>query len=248
MKNYRRLPLDGLANARELGGFPCPEGSTAFGIYLRSEVPARLSERDFVLLKEYGLKTVIDFRGKEELDKTADVLAAQDWITYIHLPVFDEDVARGAMKDMLKDMPADFTWGKHYIQMAEAKKDWAKSVLETIADSEGTVLFHCTTGKDRTGIISAVLLGLCDVSVSDIAADYCVSEIYLRDMYKSMSKYMPVDMTINGPNPFFSTAWENMVNLLEYINNTYGDMAGYVLNCGVAQETVDAIRSRFIEA
>ena len=248
MGNYRRLPLEGLANARELGGFPCPEGLTAFGRYLRSEVPARLSESDFTFFKEYGLKTVIDFRGGEEIAKTADVLSAQDWITYIHLPVFDENVVRGAAKDMLKDMSADFTWGKHYVQMAEEKKDWVKTVLETIAASEGVVLFHCTTGKDRTGIISAVLLGLCGVSESDIAADYCVSEIYLRDMFKAMSKYVPVDMDIEGSNPFLSTKWENMVMLLEYISRTYGGMAGYVRECGVAQETVDIIRGRFIEA
>ena len=247
MGNYRRLPLDGLANARELGGFPCAEGSTAFGKYLRSEIPARLSEGDFAFLKEYGLKTVIDFRGGEEITRTADVLAACDWITYIHLPVFDEDVVRGSAQDMLKGMAADFSWGKHYIQMAESKKDWVKAVLDTIAGSEGVVLFHCTTGKDRTGIITAVLLGLCGVSEDDIAADYCVSEIYLREMYKSMSKYVPVDMEMDGPNPFLSTAWENMVTLLEYVYKTYGDMAGYVRDCGITQETVDAIRGKLIE-
>lgn len=246
MREYRRLPLEKLDNARELGGFPTPGGVTAYGVFLRSEIPSSLTDGDIRFLKEYGLKMVIDFRGKMEIEKTPDVLAAEDWIEYLHMPMFDEAAARGVAKGSLEPLPADFSWGKHYIQMADSRKAWVKEVLEALAGCAAAALFHCTTGKDRTGIVAALLLGMCGVADNDIAADYCVSQVYLQDMYKTMSHLMPVGAGGDMSDPFFSTAPENILMLLRHLNSQYGGISEYVAACGVSGETVDKIREKLI--
>lgn len=241
---YRRLPLDGLANARELGGFPMPGGATAYGKFIRSEIPAALTERDIEFLKNYGLKMVIDFRGSTEIAQTPDALAGLDWIEYINLPMFDEASARGAKKKSSEPLPANFSWGGHYVSMTDGAKPWVKNVLEAMARCDGAVLFHCTTGKDRTGIMTAMLLGLCGVADNDIIADYSVSQVYLQEMYKTMTHLMPPGTTSDMSDPFFSTAPENMLALLTHINEKYGGIPAYIESCGVLPQTEKELRKR----
>ncbi len=243
MTHYRRLPLDGLNNARELGGFPTPYGATEFGVFLRCEVPSALTKRDIAFLRDYGVTDVIDFRGSLELERTPDVLAREPWLEYHHIPLFDEHAAKGAMPESERSQ-ARFFWGDQYISMTESGKGWVREVLTTLAGAAGCAIFHCTTGKDRTGIITALLLGLCGVSGEDIAADYCISSLYLREMYEKMSFLMPAGRRGDFSDPFFSTAAENMQALLEHWNKTYGGIEGYVRACGVGDAAAAKIREK----
>ena len=243
MSNYRRLPLSGLKNARELGGFPTRSGATKFGVFIRSELPQGLTEEDKLFLKEYGVKEDLDFRGSFEIEHTRDQLEGEDWIRYIHMPMFDITVAGGnsGVRRLIDDK--DFTWGDHYIEMAETHKDWVKKVLERLSEAEGTVLFHCTTGKDRTGIITALLLGLCGVCREDIVADYCVSQVYLLPMFLRMQKFLDGGGK-SLEDPFFSTAPEHMVKLLDHIDKKYGGIEWYLSGCDTSAETITKLREK----
>ena len=245
MTAYRRLPLTGLINARELGGYNIPDGTTKYGVFIRSEVPSKLTDSDLEFLKNYGVTTAVDFRGGEEIEKAPDMLAGMDWVSYHHLPLFDEDAAQGAVKKQrYPGDTADFNWRDHYIAMAETHKDWVLQVLQTLADAPGAALFHCTTGKDRTGLISAAILSICGVSREDIIADYSVSEIYLRPLYLNMTHLMPPGFKADLSNPFFSTAPDNMRSLLEHMDEKYGGMSGYLTDCGVSEQLMDRIRQK----
>jgi protein-tyrosine phosphatase len=243
MNIYRRLPLTGLINARELGGFPTPTGATKYGVFIRSELPKCLTENDKCFLKEYGVTADIDFRGNFETERTSDALKDEDWINYIHIPVFDAEVA-GEGKSIRKLIDNDnFTWGDHYIEMVESRKDWVRNVFEAMSCEKAAVLYHCTTGKDRTGIITALLLGLCGVDRSDIVADYCVSQIYLQPIYQRMQKMLgengrPAD------DPFFSTSPGHMTKLLDHFDNKYGSVAGYLEQCGVPGVILGKLKSK----
>jgi protein tyrosine/serine phosphatase len=80
-------------------------------------------------------------------------------------------------------------WIKVYIAIAENGKDWIRKNMEIVADHDGGVLYHCMTGKDRTGLFTAMLLGLCNAYPADIIADYSVSQVNLRPFYLSMMKF-----------------------------------------------------------
>ena len=250
-RKYRRLPLTGLNNCRELGGYAAGGGITKYGACLRSEVPSALTEDDIRFLKDYGLTTVIDLRSSFETKHIPDVLASMPWVEYINLPMFSEAAVAGANLDVhdRKKTPFDdsFAWRNEYIRFAGDHKDWVRRVLEAVSKAPGAVLYHCTTGKDRTGIISAMLLGLCGVAEEDIIADYAVSQIYLKEMYRTMTHLLPEKDHGNIHHPFFSTAPANMEGLLEHIDREYGGCLPYLGACGVSDSVIAALRTKLVE-
>ncbi len=252
--HYRRLPLQGLCNARDLGGYPAENGRiTKFGAFIRSEVPSHLTPEDMDFLKNYGVKMSIDFRGARELEKAPSRMAAAGWAEYRHCPMFNETVARGAgleQKGPVKPVPdGDDLWKKMYVSMAEEHKSWVKSALETAAGCSGAVMYNCTTGKDRTGMFSAFLLAIAGVGDLDIIADYCVSQVYLRPMYSTMFHLLPGRATESGPDlsdPFFKTQPENMETLLEHFNKNYGGTRAYLASCGVTEDVMELLRNKLV--
>ena len=108
-------------------------------------------------------------------------------------------------------------------------------------------VFHCFTGKDRTGILAALILGVCGASTEDIAADYSVSQLYLRPMYRWMRENIP-DFAARAENaPFFSTAGENILAVCDHLENEYGGAERFLRECGVGADTLDALRRRMIK-
>lgn len=258
----RRLPLTGLKNARELGGFPTRDGKvTKYGVFLRSEVPVRLTQEDLDCLRRYGVTQSVDLRGMHETQHLVSMLKDLDWCKYVHAPMFNLQVS---MEDFLKQEPKpdkysrhpatpDVDWPGLYISMLEEYTPWTKRILELAAECEGVMLYHCTTGKDRTGMMTAMLLSIAGVEDDDIIADYCVSQVYMRPVYKELMKTMPPLYDENGnelmpdiDGPFFRTAPGNMRGLLEHLEGKYGSVEGYIRHCGVSDETIRTIRGKLV--
>ncbi len=248
MKAYRRLPLTGLLNARDLGGYPTPEGITRYGVFLRSDLPQNVTQEDIALLREWGLTLDVDLRGGPELKTRPDALAGESWLEYRQLSMF-ELTAAGAMQS--DHGPAAFEegffWGDEYIRMIENHHDWVRRVLEAMAEAPGGAMFHCATGKDRTGVMAALLLGLCDVSDDDIAADYALSECYLLPIYNRLLPHIPEGMIQSLDAPFFSTAPKNIRAFTEHLRREYGSINGFLDACDVSGDVRDCIRGKLIE-
>lgn len=239
MTNYRRLPVKGLMNARDLGGFAVSGGVTKFGVFVRSDVPADLTQEDKLLLKKYGLKSVVDFRSSKECSAKPDVLSGEAWVSYINIPMYDEAAAKGICTSDKK-----FCWADHYIRMVESCRSWMREVITVLSKSESCVLFHCATGKDRTGLAAMALLGLCGVSDYDIAADYSVSGIYLQPLCEKLLKEGKINSL---DDPFFSTSPENMLRLTAHINKEYGGICSYLESCGISKETLLSLKNRLVQ-
>jgi protein-tyrosine phosphatase len=248
---YRRLPLTGLKNARDLGGYPTRDGgATRYRTLIRSEAPLKLTEADLAFLREFGVKTSIDFRGDREVERQPSVLKDAGWVRYLRSPTFNEQVAFTSRQTSKRPAVSSFVdWGEKYVEMAEGCRDWILTTLTLIAQSEGAVLFNCTTGKDRTGMISALLLGICGVSNDDITADYCVSEVYLTPVYEELIRtfleYWPNE-TVSIADPFFRTSPKNMQRLLAHFDERYGGVEAYVRACGAGEAVLQSIRRKLI--
>jgi protein-tyrosine phosphatase len=262
--SFRRLPLETLCNARDLGGFPVSGGgATCFRRFVRSELPDAINEADKLFLRDYGVTLSLDFRGSAEIAEYPSPLAAEPWAKYVHCPLWSIEAAHG--KPQLPDTPepkpvpkaqdvpreendrrlASIDWIPVYITMAEENKPWVKRNFELIAASDGCVHYHCMTGKDRTGIFTAMLLGSAGVADDDIIADYSVSQIYLKPFYKA---FREGDAAFPG-NPdltlmFYRTHPETMQGFLEHINGKYEDMRGYLASCGIEPSLIDEIADR----
>ncbi len=240
MPGFRRLPLGDIPNLRDLGGWAVTNGVTQCGVFLRSALPQYIDEESEALLRRYDLRTVIDFRSERETERDPDPLRYMDGVRYLSIPMFDSAASGAALRIRPE---ANFSWPEHYIRMLETQKDWVLRVMSALAASEGCALFHCTTGKDRAGIISALILSMCSVCDEDVIADYSVSEIYLRPMYEEMESYSRLcggDIEA----PFYRTSPATMREMLDYIHSNYGSAAGYLEDCGLPESAAARIRAK----
>lgn len=250
-QGFKRLPLQGLYNARDLGGYPTASGRmTAYGVFLRSEAPRALTDGDLAFLKDYGVQTTLDFRGDREVALAPSCLEGQPWLRYVRCPTFNDQVAFGARKSKSGPPMGSFVdWRQKYTEMADSCKPWVKDTLGHLAAGAGAALYHCTTGKDRTGIISALLLGLCDVAPADIVADYCISEVYLTPVYEELRaaflQRWPEEQ-VHLSDPFFKTAPEYMQALLQHLGRAYGGIRPYLEACGVEESVVEQLKKKLL--
>ncbi len=267
MVHYKRLPLEGLHNARDLGGFRAEGGVTRYGVFVRSEVPKALTEADIKFLQEYGVTTSLDLRGRQESKAPASVLAELPGHRYVLCPMEDPEAAAASAAEEKRPEPEfkpeppktvgpgeksffDIEWTMVYIDILERGKAWVKNIFEQAAACEGCLLYHCFTGKDRTGMFTALLLGVCGVSKTDIIGDYSLSMSYLRPFYRDMSEapyFVDGEGRPDYSRGFYCTAPETIERTMEHLEEKYGSITDYVLACGVSESTVAAIREKLIE-
>ncbi len=238
METSKRLQLDSILNCRDLGGYPCPDGVTRFGRFLRCAIPETPTGDDIVKVLQYGVNTVIDLRDKEEAERNPSVFKFLDGVDYHHICLLEFNPA--AVEFFGTSLE------KSYIYSIENHKQDYKNVLETIADAkDGCILYNCYFGKDRTGLLSAILLYIAGADVEDIIADYQVSYTYLLPfIQKNFSEGSP--WGVEGD--FFKSDANTIANLLNFINENYGDISGYLKNIGVTDDTVSKIKNRFFKS
>ncbi len=239
MHHVRRLPLEGLYNARDLGGYAAAGGVTRFGVYVRCEAPCGLPEATVRALRDYGIRTAVDLRSLEETEtRPSDLRAAMECLS---CPQDGDDETFRSSRHV--------DWQAVYIRRCEDSRPWVRRALELAARREGGVLFHCTTGKDRTGLIACFLLAIAGVSPADIVADYCVSEVYLQPVFEAM-RSGALTLRPGGPPAYdpsvFHTPPSAMAGLLAYLETRYGSVPGYLLDAGVPAEVLAAIREKFV--
>jgi len=153
----RRIELDGCVNFRDLGGYPTEAGRRLrWRVLFRSDALHALSASDVAHLRdEIGMSDVVDLRSSFELGAEGRGLLESEPIDFHHTPLFDGDVRRAetAAAERLT------TLAERYIGMLELASGPIARVVEILSSARGAAVFHCAAGKDRTGVISAVLLG-----------------------------------------------------------------------------------------
>ncbi|MBO3663930.1 tyrosine-protein phosphatase [Microbacterium stercoris] len=164
----RTLTIAGLANARDLGGLTRRDGSvTPWGVFVRTERLDRVDAQGWDALRAHGVRTVIDLRRPSESTGHAPTSVA-------HVRVdLDGDEA-----EFWEPYEADGRWGTPLYYLAHLRElpHRLAAVLEAIAAAEeGAILFHCSAGWDRTGLLAAVLLRALDVETDAAVADYLLS-------------------------------------------------------------------------
>ncbi|WP_272031742.1 tyrosine-protein phosphatase [Oceanobacillus kimchii] len=234
--NWVRLPLDSLDNCRELGGYSTRFGQqTKWHSFLRSSDMSKLTQEDNDFLKQYGLKTVIDLRGADEIEKHKNPLAEVDFCNYHNIPFITKEVSDITFSTY------KVTMGDFYIDLLEQKSDSVKKIFDVIAGAEeGCILFHCAAGKDRTGILAMLLLGLAGVERKDIVSNYEVTYTNLESMHHLVSS------NENIPQEYMYSNRDYILKAYEYILETYQSVDQYLIAKDVDQYTIDQIRERFL--
>lgn len=254
MRFYSRYPMDGLKNCRDLGGLPAAGGGvTRFGVLIRSELPRELSAADVELIRSLGITTSIDLRSTRESRVSPSAMRELDFVQYLHLPLFNEAAALGEQQAAPRPTGpqeiGDIDWAHEYISMLEEAKDWACRIVTAVAEAPGAVHFHCTTGKDRTGLFAMLMMGIAGCEPEDIIANYAVSEIHMRPVYLKLAHLLPGGAATEEDldRGFFCTSHGNMRAVVSYLGETYGGICEYLHACGVTDELMQRVRDKFVE-
>lgn len=201
MKSYRRLPLTGAKNTRDLGGYPAKGNKiTKYHVWYRSDNLHSLTDSDWELLKQANVKIIIDLRSSAE--RSMQGYDAQAYgIDCFALPLLQENPSLDSAKEVLQNTFVQ-SMELDYVSMVKENIHNIIEILKKMAEAvkQGAVLFHCSAGKDRTGIISALLLWNAGVAGSDIIADYQVTKTYITDVDNELFQMVPEAVIASHPN------------------------------------------------
>lgn len=233
--NWVRLPLEGVKNCRELGGYSTRKGDQVkWHAFLRSSDLHDLTEEDILFLEQYGVKTVIDLRGADEIVERPNPLAETDFCAYHNIPFAGQPLLE-------LDGMVGMTMGDFYVRLIE-ESEFVKTIFDTIAATEdGGVIFHCAAGKDRTGVLAMLLLGLAEVERKDIVANYEVTYTNM-EAFKGYLKEDAVPYEIR--ESFLYSSREYIETAYDHLIEKYGTFEEYLLTRGIKQEVIDRVKVR----
>lgn len=176
----RHIVFDGTRNFRDLGGISTQSGVTRRGIVFRSERLSDFSDADCQRLSELGVKTIIDMRSEEERERAPNRLAPDGLARQIHRPFLPRHTL--AMFEAINsgeyaESDAIAAMLRQYDALAlEHVADYRQVIDDLLAPAAAPVVFHCTSGKDRTGMVAAILLLALGAERSAIVEDYVITE------------------------------------------------------------------------
>lgn len=245
----RLIDLEGCLNFRDLGGYPTRDGRRlAWRRIYRSDGLHRLTAADVVRLRdELALSDLIDLRSSAEVALDGRGPLEHEPMAFHHVPLFDGDrpsTFTGEAKRQMEQM----SLADRYYGLAEMAKEKIARVVTIVADAKGGAVYHCAAGKDRTGVISALLLAALGVPDELIVADYALSQQNLdaiierlqeSEGYKEMFEALPPDTLHAEP--------ETMVSLLAKVADRYGSVPGYLESAGVGAPVIERLRANVLE-
>ncbi len=230
-ENIFKSLLNSTYNTRDLGNYtsritgkPLKKWSI-----LRSDLCENLSEEDVTTLKKHNVLTNVDMRGAAESDYRNNFFKDRDDFNFTYTPI-EEGASFPDSVDKVSDS---------YLTIA--KSDNMTTVFKTIANAKTSVIYNCTAGKDRTGVVSAVILGLCGVDKEDIIKDYVLTRIFYKERLEYIHKIHPeVDMNIVTPCERF------MEEFLDKLLSKYGSFKDYLLARGLTETEIESIQNKLL--
>jgi len=245
----RRLAWDGCLNVRDLGGHPTEDGSqTRMRAIVRADSVRQLSETGWEQLVDYGVRTVVDLRRQSELEQDPP---AELPVDVVHVPLLGELTLAEEMAVGQRWLaaPDDVSATREgYLDMLEQYRENVAAAVSAIARApDGGVLVHCAGGKDRTGLVAAVLLRLAGVSLDDIASDYALSAENLASILDAWLDAAVDENDRELRRRISGSPAEAMADVLGEIERRYGSVRDYLLAGGASDEELERARGRLRE-
>lgn len=247
----RVLNVEGAYNVRDLGGYRTADGgTTCWGAFLRADGLHNLTDSAKKGLVEYGVRTVIDLRRTLETVETPNALAGMEDIEFFHLNMIGDTDPPGYVPPPQDAWTTPGQTAEIYRVLLDQRQAVICDTLVTLANSKGhTAIYHCAAGTDRTGIISALLLGLAGVPDDTIIADYALSAHGLRNklLAEGIPDYLAdQDFTLEQPPELLAPPY-SMERTLQHLSDQYGGIEPYVRHIGLNDAHIDDIRNMLRE-
>ena len=237
----RHIVLEGSYNTRDIGGYPIEEGGTTrWKTFIRSDGMHRLTDDDQVRLMDYGVRTVIDLRTTVETETTPNVFADSAHPSYHHCNLIgDAQYEREAIAVPAVRIARTYTrWlDERQAQVADALKKLA-------SPGSQTAIYHCASGKDRAGLITALLLSLAGVSRDVVVADYALTAefLYMRLVSGGAPSW---EEEVGSPAEFEALYCprDGMARTFAHLDRVYGSVEEYAQSIGLTPGQIGNIRS-----
>ncbi|HCA88706.1 MAG TPA: protein tyrosine phosphatase [Streptomyces sp.] len=240
----RHIPFERLHNFRDLGGYAATDGRTVrWCVLYRADSLSKLAGADLDRFLALGVRTVIDLRYSWEIDRSGRV-PEYDGLAYHHLSIEHRPYDQAALGPDIDPGPY---LAERYSEVAHDGAEGIRRALEAIAADTGSpAVFHCTSGKDRTGLIAALVLSLVGVPEDDVVADFALTELaserLIADWWAEYAHRQPL-----WPGYGRAPA-QAMRLLLAGLAERYGSVRGYAADrLGVRDELVTALRARLLQ-
>jgi protein-tyrosine phosphatase len=239
----RHLHLEGTYNLRDMGGYPTLDGrAIRWRTFFRSDSLHRLPPAAQTTLIGYGVRTVLDLRRSDEVQVAPNVFTGSPAMAYHHVSLLmDTPQSRRQAPRPLTDT---------YRVILDQRQEQLRQVLATLAAPGGLpAVVHCTAGKDRTGLIVALVLGLAGVSAATIVEDYALSAQYLVGTYLEEARQRAEKNGVSWEwfQHQVSCPPEFMHTTLQYLDERYGGIAAYVHAIGLSDTQCIRLQEALVE-
>lgn len=227
----RHITFESVRNFRDLGGYQTQDGySVAWRRLFRSGDLRQITSSDLTRLREeIGLTSVIDLRSPIEVKAQGIGVLSEVGIRYHSVPFIASTGDSNKEREMFREFS---NMGEVYLSLMRDKEFNRRVVeaLEIIAEPENhPLVFHCFAGKDRTGILAAIVLSILGVADADIIEDYTLTAPYMEELIRGMNNNPEMaEATKHLPGYFWKAAPESMALFLSTLQREYGSVRGYV--------------------
>jgi len=247
--SQRWIELEGADNTRDLGGLAVAGGGrTRFRRLLRAGTLQDLTAGDVAYLTEdLGIRTVVDLRLTDEATREGSALSGIPAVRYFSLPLSS---AGNVRSDIVAD-GAEMDIVGHYVALLESSAANIVTAARIFADDgSGPAIFHCAAGKDRTGVLAAVVLDAAGVGREAIIADYALTGQRMKQISArllGLATYRDMRALSRGVKGAATADEESMAAFLDELHRRYGSGAGYLTAHGLSAGDLAALRAALVE-
>jgi protein-tyrosine phosphatase len=243
----RLIALDAVHNFRDLGGYPTVGGQTTkWRTLFRADGLYRLTTADAQAVIDLGVKTVIDLRTDNEVKTRGTFPVDKFPVAFHHLSIIDATWNEGETP-VIEDTVEFLVWA--YREMiANAAQKFANAIEVIAATDVLPLVFHCAAGKDRTGVLAALILSILGVPDEIISADYGLTELGMKRLIKWAEVSQPELATAyaNMPARFAAADPRAMAIILDDLNTKHGSVQNFVREIGVSDQTANTLRESLL--
>jgi protein-tyrosine phosphatase len=237
----RHVAIAGTFNIRDLGGYAACQGQTRWRQLLRADGLHRLDAAGMATLADEGVRTVIDLRRDHELESHPNPFRNHPDVAYHNVSLFEAlDPTAMTGGDVLLDL---------YLAALTTRYGSIAKVLTLIADAPtGIVLFHCTAGKDRTGLIAALILALAGVETAVIVEDYALTGPMIAPLLETfIADAIARGSDVEAFRPLLACDPQTMAATLAFLIDNHGSVEAYLASIGLDNDTVGRLKARLAE-
>jgi protein-tyrosine phosphatase len=239
------VPFEGVHNFRDLGGYGTGNGRrTRWGQLYRSDAMHDLTSSDLEVFRTLGIAAIVDLRSPAEVQRTGRGLIESEPHRFVSAPVlsnYTTSESRAAVDESYLT--------RRYLQYLDVGAPAFVSVFEEMAKEENyPLVFNCFLGKDRTGVVAALVLSCLEVERSQVIEDYAISDERMVHIVAKLLRDPELRGEIEGDDPILLSArTDTMANFLSALDERYGGAALWAESVGVTPATIARVRDLLLD-